>query len=114
MLVGFAIRDKFNNVVTARTSVNQGLTLAPLQGNRLYTTFLTLDGRLGAGEYLLDFGLGSLPDAAGSPTSYYHRVGGITSFGVSWDRRAVKFQGICDVGGTFEPPQTLQGVGGTR
>ena len=97
VLVGFAIRDKFNNVVTARTNVNQGLELAPLQKGRLYAVFLTLAGRLGAGEYLLDFGLGSLPNAAGSPTSIYHRVGGIMSFSVAWHNKHVAFQGLCDL-----------------
>ena len=97
VLIGFAIRDKFNNVVTARTNVNQGLALIPLEKGRLYAVFLTLAGRLGAGEYLLDFGLGSLPNAAGSPTSIYHRVGGITSFSVAWHGKEVTFQGICDL-----------------
>ena len=97
ILIGFAIRDKFNNVVTARTNVNQGLALIPLEKGRLYAVFLTLAGRLGAGEYLLDFGLGSLPNAAGSPTSIYHRVGGITSFSVAWHGKDVAFQGICDL-----------------
>jgi lipopolysaccharide transport system ATP-binding protein len=108
LMIGFAIRDKFNNVVSARTSVNQGLQIAPLEEDRLYAVFLTLQGRLGAGEYLLDLGLGCMPDTAGSPTSSYHRVGGITFFGVSWDRRDVKFQGICDLDGTFELPPSLQ------
>ena len=109
LMIGFAIRDKFNNVVSARTSVNQGLQIAPLEEDRLYAVFLTLQGRLGSGEYLLDLGLGSMPDASGSPTSSYHRVGGITYFGVNWDRRDVKFQGICDLDGTFELPHALNG-----
>ncbi len=108
VLVGFAIRDKFDNVVAAQTSVNQHLTLPSLHKNRLYVMFLTLAGRLGAGEYLLDFGLGSLPDAAGSPTSYYHRIGGVASFGVSWDRRPVTFQGICDLDAEFDLPRAVK------
>ncbi len=108
VLLGYAVRDKFDNVVAAQTSINQGLTIHALQKNRLYAVFLTLAGRLGTGEYLLDFGLGSLPDAAGSPTSYYHRVGGVASFGISWDRRAVTFQGICDLDAAFEQPRTVQ------
>ena len=96
VLIGFAIRDKFNNVVTARTNVNQGLALVSLEKGRLYAVFLTMAGRLGAGEYLLDFGLGALPNAAGSPTSLYHRVGGITAFSVAWHDQEVAFQGICD------------------
>ena len=107
-IIGFAIRDKFNNVVSARTSVNQGLTLDRLRKDQLYTVFLTLAGRLGSGDYLLDLGLGCLPDAAGSPTASYHRIGGISFFGISWDRRMVKFQGICDLDGTFEVPQPVQ------
>ena len=106
-LLGFAIRDKLNNVVAARTNVNQALEIGTLRKNVLYAVYLDLAGRLGTGEYLLDFGLGSVPDAAGSPTSYYHRVGGITSFGLSWDRRNVAFQGICDVDGVFEPPRPV-------
>ena len=97
VVIGFAIRDRFNNVVTARTNVNQGLETVALEANRFYAVFLTLAGRLGQGEYLLDFGLGSLPSAAGSPTAIYHRVGGIAAFSVSWGGRHVDFQGICDL-----------------
>ena len=111
LLMGFAIRDKFNNVVSARTSVNQGLNIAPLERNGFYVVFITLAGRLGAGEYLLDIGLGTLPDTAGSPTASYHRVGGVTSFSVHWDR-PVAFQGICDLEAVFEPPLPLQAPSG--
>ena len=107
VMIGFAVRDKFNNVVAAQTSVNRNLTLPTLQKNRLYVMFLTLAGRLGSGEYLLDLGLGTLPDGAGSPTSSYHRVGGVASFGVSWDRRAVTFQGICDLDAEFDLPHAV-------
>ncbi len=107
VMIGFAVRDKFNNVVAAQTSVNRNLTLPTLQKNRLYVMFLTLAGRLGSGEYLLDLGLGTLPDAAGSPTLSYHRVGGVASFGVSWDRRAVTFQGICDLDAEFDLPRAV-------
>jgi lipopolysaccharide transport system ATP-binding protein len=101
ILVGFAIRDRFNNVITAQTSVNQGLEIASLKKNRLYTVYLTLAGRLGAGEYLMDFGLGSHPNEAGSPTSYYHRIGGIAAFSIGWHGETVTFQGFCDVGAEF-------------
>ena len=114
VLLGFAIRDKFNNVVSAGTSANQGLEIAAVLKNRLYVAFLTLAGRLGSGEYLLDLGLGSQPDMAGSPASSYHRIGGITSFGVSWDRRSVSFQGICDLDAAFEPPRPVQASDGQR
>ena len=103
--MGFAIRDKFNNVVAARTSVNQGMEIGPVRRNGFYAEFFNLAGRLGSGEYLLDIGLGSAPDVAGSPTAAYHRIGGVTSFSVVWGDRNVAFQGICDLEGTFEPPR---------
>ena len=108
LMLGFAIRDKFNNVVSAGTSINQGLEIAPVRKNGFYAVFLTLAGRLGAGEYLLDLGLGSLPDVAGSPTSSYHRIGGATAFSVSWGRRNVTYQGICDLDAAFEAPRPVQ------
>ncbi len=114
VLLGYAIRDKFNNIVSASTSVNRGLRDISLRRDGLYTVYLTLAGRLGAGEYLLDLGVGSQPDAAGSPTSSYHRVGGITYFGVSWGRRDVVFQGICDLDATFEEPRRLREASGRR
>ncbi|MBE7212818.1 MAG: Wzt carbohydrate-binding domain-containing protein [Gluconacetobacter diazotrophicus] len=108
VLVGFAIRDKFNNVVTARTNVNQGLEPLSLRAGCLYAVFLTLAGRLGQGEYLLDFGLGSLPNAAGSPTAVYHRIGGIAAFSVSWGGQHVAFQGICDLCTDFSDVEVVQ------
>ena len=76
--------------------------------------YLTLAGRLGAGEYLLDLGVGASPDAAGSPTSSYHRVGGISHFGISWGQREVTFQGLCDVDAEFEVLQPVQLSPGPR
>ena len=108
VLLGYAIRDKFNNVVSASTSLNRGLHFVSLRPNGLYAVYLNLAGRLGSGEYLLDLGVGHQPDAAGSSTASYHRVGGITYFGVSWGQRDVAFQGICDLDAAFEAPQRLQ------
>ena len=111
VIFGFAIRDKFNNVVSACTSLNRGVRIAPLRPHQLRTVYLTLAGRLGSGEYLLDLGVGTLPDVAGSPTSSFHRVGGITHFGVSWGPRDVSFQGICDLEAHFEGEGLTQDPG---
>ncbi len=108
LLLGYAVRDKFNNIVSAGTSLNRGIASVSLRRGQVYVVYLTLAGRLGAGEYLLDLGVGREPDAAGSPTSSCHRVGGISYFGISWGQQDVAFQGICDLDAAFEEPQPVQ------
>lgn len=101
VLAGFVIRDRYNNAVTALTTVNQGLELPPIKAGGVYTLFLSVPGRLSMGEYLLDFGVGGQPDASGSPEHHFHRVGGIAAFSVMRRERAVTFQGICNLGAEF-------------
>jgi ABC-type polysaccharide/polyol phosphate transport system ATPase subunit len=98
---GFVIRDRFGNAVTAMTTANQKLPAPKVRPGGTYTIFLTLLGRLGPGEYLLDFGIGTQPNLAGNPGCHYHRVAGIASFSISPPAGGVPFQGICDVGAEF-------------
>lgn len=101
VLAGFVIRDRYNNTVTALTTANQGLEGLAVKAGETYTIFLSVPGRLGVGEYLLDFGVGARPDGAGSPECHYHRVGGIASFSVLRPPSVVTFQGICNLGSEF-------------
>jgi lipopolysaccharide transport system ATP-binding protein len=101
VLAGFAIRNRFGNSVTALTTANQRLTGPPVRRGGVYTIYLTVLGRLGPGDYLLDFGLGAHPNLAGSPEYHYHRVGGIISFTISASAQGVTFQGMCDAGAEF-------------
>ncbi len=105
LIAGFQVRDRFNNVVAAGTSLNSGVELPAVRADQRYVLMLALRGRLGPGKYLLDFGLGSAPDHADSPRHYHHRVGGIAAFGVDWFGRKVTFQGICDLGARFSSAQ---------
>ena len=105
LIGGFQVRDRFNNVVTAGTSVNGGTVLPALRGGHRYVLLIRLQGRLGPGKYLLDFGLGSEPDHADSARHYHHRIGGIAAFEVSWFGQKVTFQGICDLDARFSMAQ---------
>ena len=91
VLAGYVVRDRYGGALTGLTTANQGLDLPPLRRGGVYTIFLTIPGRLGPGEYLLDFGLGGQPD----------RVGGVASFTVAWHERRVRFVGVCQVGAEF-------------
>ncbi len=101
LIAGFQVRDRFNNVVAAGTSLNGGVELPAVRAGQRYVVMLGLRGRLGQGTYLLDFGLGSDPDHADSARHYHHRIGGIAAFQVEWFGRPVKFQGVCDLGARF-------------
>ena len=101
IMAGFIIRDRFNNPVTGLSTANQRLDIPRISKGATSTLLLTLPGRLGQGEYLLDFGIGALPDLVGSPQHHYHRVGGIAAFTVAWNDRAVRFKGMCDIGAEF-------------
>ena len=105
LIGGFQVRDRFNNVVTAGTSVNRGADLPALRAGHRYVILMKLQGRLGPGKYLLDFGLGSGADHADSAKHYHHRIGGIATFEVSWFGQKVTFQGICDLDAQFSPVQ---------
>ncbi len=104
LLAGFVIRDRYGNAVSALTTANQRLALPPVRRGGKYTIFLSVPGRLGQGEYLLDFGVGGQPDPGGSPGHHYHRIGGIASFTVAWQGREVTFKGLCDLGAAFRWP----------
>ena len=101
IMLGFMVRDKFNNPIAARTTANQTLDSPRILQGKTYTASLTLPGRLGHGEYLLDIGVGAMPDLVGSPQHHYHRVGGIAAFSVAWRERTVRFKGMCDIGAEF-------------
>ncbi len=105
LVAGFQIRDRFNNVVSAGTSLNGGAEFPRADAGKRYVLLLRLCGRLGPGKYLLDFGLGSDADHAGSPLHYHHRIGGIAAFQIEWFGRNVTFQGICDLSARFSPVQ---------
>ena len=105
LIGGFQVRDRFNNVVTAGTTLNAGVDLPAVRRGHRYVLLMRLQGRLGPGKYLLDFGLGSEPDHADSARHYHHRIGGIAAFDVSWFGQKVFFQGICDVGAQFSTVQ---------
>jgi lipopolysaccharide transport system ATP-binding protein len=108
---GFVIRDRFGNAVTALTTTNQKLPGPPVRRGRVYTIFLSILGRLGPGEYLLDFGIGTQPNFAGNPGCHYHRIGGIASFTISAPANGVPFQGLCDAGAEFRWGQAANGQG---
>ena len=101
VLAGFVIRDRYGNAVTALTTANQQLDPLSVRRGKTYRVFLTLLGRLGQGEYLLDFGIGGQSNLVGSPDLHYHRIGGIATFTVGWHDREIYFQGMCDVGAEF-------------
>ena len=105
LIAGFQVRDRFNTVAAASTSLNCGIEMPAVHGGQRYVMLLGLHGRLGSGKYLLDFGLGCDPDHADSPLHHHHRYGGIAAFEVHWFGRRVTFQGICDVGARFSPVQ---------
>ncbi|MBE7158768.1 MAG: Wzt carbohydrate-binding domain-containing protein, partial [Rhodospirillales bacterium] len=105
LIAGFQVRDRFNTVAAAGTSLNRGVQMPAVRGGQRYVMLLSLGGRLGSGKYLLDFGLGCHPDHADSPLHHHHRYGGIASFDVDWFGRRVTFQGTCDVGAEFSPVQ---------
>ncbi len=107
LVAGYQIRDRFNNVVAADTSVNSGVKLPALRAGGRYALLIAFRGRLGQGKYLLDFGLGSDRDHADSARHYHHRIGGIAAFQVDWFGRQVTFQGICDLGARFSPVQPV-------
>ena len=103
LIAGFQVRDRFNNVIAAGTSLNREVEFAGVRAGQRYVLSLELGGRLGPGKYLLDFGLGSGPDHADSARHYHHRVGGIAAFQVDWFGRRVTFQGLCDLDARFSP-----------
>ncbi|MBE7212283.1 MAG: ABC transporter ATP-binding protein, partial [Gluconacetobacter diazotrophicus] len=103
LIAGFQVRDRFNNVVAAGTSLNRGTESAALRAGHRYVQWLELGGRLGPGKYLLDFGVGSDPDHADSARHYHHRIGGIAAFQIEWFGRKVTFQGFCDLDARFSP-----------
>lgn len=103
LIACFQVRDRFNNVVAAGTSLNCGVEMPAVRQGQRYVQLIELCGRLGPGKYLLDFGLGSDPDHADSARHYHHRVGGIAAFQVDWFGRRVTFQGICDLSAQFTP-----------
>ena len=108
LIGGFQVRDRFNNVVAAGTSLNGGVDLPALRRDHRYVLMMKLRGRLGPGAYLLDFGLGSEPDHADSARHYHHRIGGIAAFKVEWFGRKVTFQGICDLSAQFSSVQLAE------
>ncbi len=101
LIAGFQVRDRFNNVVAAGTSLNAGVKLPDVRAGQRYVVLLGLSGRLGQGKYLLDFGLGSDPDHADSARHYHHRIGGIAAFQIGWFGRPCTFQGLCDLDARF-------------
>ncbi len=108
VLAGFQIRDRFNNVVAAGTSLNSGVEIPALRAGQRHVVLLSFRGRLGSGKYLMDFGLGRDPDHADSARHYFHRIGGIAAFQVEWFGRKVTFQGICDLDARFSPVQVAK------
>lgn len=110
LVAGFQVRDRFNQVVSASTTLNCGLELPALRANGRYVMMLRVRGRLGPGKYLFDFGLGTESDHAGSASHYCHRIAGIAAFQVDWFGRKVMFQGSCDLGTEFSSVQLAGSV----
>ena len=98
----------FNNVVCAMSTLNQGMGLqSRMPAGAEREIFLEMPGRLGGGEYLLDFGLGG-----GESRTPARRRATITASAAScpspWRSRPedIRFAGLCDLGGSFafDPP----------
>lgn len=101
LLVGYALRDRLDNVLGALTTDNEGQERRSLAAGEEVVIYLKLEGRLGGGAYLVDFGVGGGTGPAGQAGRHYHRVGGILAFNVVQRPEAVRFQGLCDLGGRF-------------
>ncbi len=101
-MAGFSVRDRYNNIITAISTLHHGDELFRLEPGAERLLYLELPARLAPGDYLLDFGVGGGRGRAGQALHHYHRVGGILAFSVAEPPEAqAAFLGLCDVGARF-------------
>jgi lipopolysaccharide transport system ATP-binding protein len=99
---GVTIHTATHVAIYGLTTLHQEAPSQSLEAGEIASYRFHIPGRLGPGDYLIDFGLGKGDRGDGAPLMHLQRVGNIATFNVGalpWD---LKFMGLTNLEGRVE------------
>jgi lipopolysaccharide transport system ATP-binding protein len=99
---GFEIQDRFHTTFYALTNKVRSQERCKMSRGQVAYFETILDGRFGAGDFLLNVGVGTGDDGYGVPTIHYHRISAVFVFKVYYPNDRYHFLGPCDLNASFE------------
>jgi len=102
MNVGIEIQDRFHTTLYALTNKVRSPENCKVKTGQVAYFELIMDGRLGAGDYLLNIGVGGGDDGFGVPSVHYHRIAAAAVLKVYYPNDRYHFLGPCDLNVSFD------------
>ncbi len=99
---GVTIHTPTHVVVYGLTTLHQNTVSQSLKKEDIACYTFHIPGRLGPGDYLIDFGIGKGDRGDGAPLMHLHRVGNIATFSVGSLPWKLNFMGLTNLEGTVE------------
>jgi hypothetical protein len=99
---GFEIQDRFHNTFYALSNKVRSPERCDMKRGQVAYFETIVDGRLGAGDYLLNIGVGGGDNGFGVPAIHYHRISAAAVFKVYYANDRYHFLGPCDLNATFD------------